>query len=176
MKRLLLIIALASISLFANAQDSIFRQRLEIAEVDDENDDNTLEVFRMQDNGRYYLSVGHLGVGGDVVQIQFDPIFELFIPLGETLAEALETMKTLNGWYKMSRKETKYTEGCLSAAYPNDKFESVLVTRRQFLATRVLEFGLDRDGYVRAAHISKADFSSLYTSLRLYKKLHPKEL
>lgn len=30
----------------------------------------------------YYLSVGHLGIGGDILQINFDRIFELFLPLG----------------------------------------------------------------------------------------------
>ena len=111
----------------------------------------------------------------NIIQVQLDPIFELFIPLGETLTEALDRMKTMQSWYKMSRKESKIIEGCLSAAFPNDVYETVVVTRRQFLTAKVLEFGIEREGYVRAAHIGKMDFSSLVTSLKLYKKLHPKE-
>ena len=49
-----------------------------------------LMVFKMQDAGTYWLSVGHLGIGGDLVQLRFDPVYELFIPLGNSLDEAIE--------------------------------------------------------------------------------------
>ena len=51
------------------------------------------------------------------------------------------------------------------------------VTRRQFI-TKVMEFSLPTTAdvtLVRATHIGKNDFGSLLGSLKLYKKLHPKE-
>lgn len=158
----------------AFAQNPILRQRLEIAEFEREENGTHIEVFQMQDNGKYYLSVGNLGVGTDFVQIQFDPVFELFIPLGETLSEAIETMEGMKEFYKMSRKETKIIEGCLSALYPNEKFEPVKVTRRQMLTERLLEFSLEYEGIVRATYLNKAEFSTLLSGLKFYKKLHPK--
>ena len=42
----------------------------------------------MPDFDQYYLEVGNMGVGGEVIQINFDPVFVLFIPLGSTIEEA----------------------------------------------------------------------------------------
>ena len=175
MKRIIFFCMAVLMTTATFAQDALLRQRLELVENENEVTGLNLEVFQMQDNGKYYLSVGNLGIGTDIVQLKFDPVYELFIPLGETLAEAVETMKTIQGWYKMARKESKSIDGCLSAAYPNDKVEQVAVTRRQLLTERLLEFSVKRDGLVRATYINKADFSSLVTGLKLYKKLHPKE-
>ena len=175
MKRFFTILLAAFLATSLFAQNTVLRQRLELAESEDETYGINLEVFKMQDNGKYYLSVGNLGIGSDILQIKFDPVYELFIPLGETLEQAMETMKDIKDFYKMSRKQSKIIDGCLCAAYPDDKFEPVTVTRRQFLATKVLEFGVQRDDFVRATHISKNNFNAVYTSLKLYKKLHPKE-
>ena len=34
---------------------------------------------------------------------------------------------------------------------------------------------LEREGYIRAAHINKAEFNSLVSGVKFYKKLHKKE-
>ena len=68
-------------------------QRMELATVESEAGGVThteLMVFKMQDAGTYWLSVGNLGIGGEIIQLDFDPVFELFIPLGNTLEEALD--------------------------------------------------------------------------------------
>ena len=51
------------------------------------------------------------------------------------------------------------------------------VTSRKLLSAKILEFSLPSgsEGMVRATHIQKSEFGSLLTSLKVYRKLHPKE-
>lgn len=183
MKRIITTVALACVALLAFGQkQSIIRPRIELVEVETEIDEaftTELEVFYMNDENprMYYLSLGHLGVGTDIIQVQFDPVFELFIPLGGTLDEAIAKMQEIKDFYKAPRKSTMELNGCFAVAYPNNEIIPVKVTRRQFV-TKVLEFSLPTEGtqpLVRATHIGKNDFGSLLSSLKLYKKLHPKE-
>lgn len=134
-----------------------------------------LMVFKMQDAGTYWLSVGHLGIGGDLVQLRFDPVYELFIPLGNSLDEAIEKMNELKAFYKKPRLSQMEVQGCLAAITPNESFEPVTVTSRRLLTSKILSFSVLRDDLVRATYINKADFGSLVFSLKAYKKLHPKE-
>lgn len=134
-----------------------------------------LEVFKMQDAGTYWLSVGHLGIGGDLVQLQFDPVYELFIPLGNTLDEAIATMNDLKAFYKKPRLSTMEMPGCLAAIVPNENLEPVTITSRRLLTSKILSFSVLRDDLVRATYINKGDFGSLLFSLKAYRKLHPKE-
>lgn len=183
MKKIILTIALVCVTVFAFGQkSSILRPRIEIAEVDTEIDgafSTELEVFYMNDeNPRvYYLSLGHLGVGTDIIQVQFDPVYELFIPLGGSLEEAIAKMQEIKDFYKAPRKSTMELEGCFAIAYPTSEIIPVKVTRRQ-LISKVMEFSLPvttDQTLVRATHIGKSDFGSLLSSLKFYKKLHPKE-
>ncbi len=108
-------------------------------------------------------------------QFQVDPVFELFIPLGETLEESMGTLRQLQEHLKQPVGQTIEIQGCLSLAYPNDEWETVKVTTRQFLFSKLLEFSLERDGYIRATHIARSEFNSLVTSAGFYQKLHPNE-
>lgn len=175
MKRFISILVVLCVTVTAFAQDNVLRQRLELAEVEINDGELELEVFQMEDNGHYYLSVGHLGIGDDIIQLNFDPVFELFIPLGETLAEAVGKMDQLKEFYGESSGTSMEVDGCLSAAYPNDKWEPVKVTSRRFLFSKMLEFSVERDGFIRATHIDRSDFKALVTSLKLYRKIHPNE-
>lgn len=153
-------------------------QRLELATVETEiggYETAQLEVFKMNDAGTYWLSVGHLGIGSDLVQLKFDPVFELFIPLGNSLEEALSMMKELQAFYKEPRLSTMEVQGCLAAMYPGEDFEPVTITSRRLLGTKILSFSVQREDFVRATYISKSDFGSLVFSLKAYKTLHPKE-
>lgn len=178
-KRILITLLLAVLPLMASAQIlEKAAQRLEIATVETEEGGlpaTQMEVFRMGVDGSYWLSVGHLGVGIDIVQIQFDPVYELFIPLGDTLDEALKTVSDLQAFYKKPRLSAMEIQGCLAAIAPNDNLEPVTVTSRRYLTSKVLSFSVTRDELIRATYISKADFGSLVFSLKMYKKIHPKE-
>ena len=163
----------------ASAQLSKIPQRLEIVTLETEivGITEVQEVFNMPKDSvnHYYLSVGHLGIGDDVIQIQFDPVFELFIPLGNTLDEAIETMKKLQELYTTAPGTSIEMSGIFSAAWPSGDPETVKITRRKVLLSNLLEFSLEREGYIRATHLSKMDFNSLLNGVKFYKKIHPKE-
>lgn len=175
----MLTLLLAAIPVLSSAQIlQKASQRIELAVVETEMggiETAQLEVFKMLDSGTYWLSVGHLGVGTDLVQLQFDPVYELFIPLGNSLEEALAKMKELKAFYKKPRLSTMEVQGCLAALYPGEEFETVTITSRRLLASKILSFSVQRDDFVRATYIRKSDFGSLLFSLKAYKALHPKE-
>lgn len=181
MKRLIVIAALLSMTVLSFAQklDISMRPRMEIAEVENEKTNEEFEVFYMNDeNPRvYYLSVGHLGVGNDIVQLQFDPIYELFIPLGENLSDAIAKMEEMKKWYKNMDMEPVEIQGCLSAAYPTDEMITVTVRPRKFMLSNMLQFSIPTAGgdLIRAAYLTKGEFSGLLTGLKIHKKLHPKD-
>jgi hypothetical protein len=183
MKRIITMLVLLCVTVSAFAQDSsLLRQRMEIAQTSAEVDDiieTKLEVFYMDDESprMYYLSLGNLGVGFDILQINFDPLFELFIPLGGTLDEAIAKMEEIKDFYNEQRLATTELTGCFALGYPNDERVSVTVTKRQFLFSRILEFSLPTgsEGIVRATHISRSDFNSLLSGVKFYRKLHPDE-
>ena len=54
-------------------------QRTEIASVESETTGDWVSVqsvLRMEDDGSYWLSLGHAGIGSDILQIEFDPVTE----------------------------------------------------------------------------------------------------
>ena len=180
MKRLLMILAVAVMTAGTLSAQVLQKaaQRMELATVETEvggYETAEMEVFAMRDSGTYWLSVGHLGIGTDLVQLEFDPVFELFIPLGNTLEEALVKMKEFQAFYKEPRLSTMEVQGCLAAMYPGENFEPVTITSRRLLGAKILSFSVQRDDFVRATYISKSDFNSLVFSLKAYKALHPKE-
>ena len=179
MKKVIITLLVAAMPALASAQLlQKASQRLELANVETEiggYETAELEVFKMKDAGTYWLSVGHLGIGTDLVQLKFDPVFELFIPLGNSLEEALEKMQELQAFYKQPRLSTMEVQGSLAAICPEENFEPVTITSRRLLGGKILSFSLQREDYVRATYITKADFGSLVFSLKAYKALHPNE-
>ncbi len=182
MKRIILTIALVCVTVLSFGQNKLLRPRIEIAEMETEIDGaftTEIEVFYMNDENprMYYLSLGHLGIGTDIIQLQFDPVYELFIPLGGTLEEAIAKMQEIKNFYKAPKSSTMELEGSFAVAYPTSEIIPVKVTIRQFI-TKVMEFSLPTsvdETLVRATHIGKNDFGSLLGSVKFYKKLHPKE-
>lgn len=180
MKRLLIILAAVVMTAGTLSAQVLQKaaQRMELAVVETEvggYETAQMEVFEMRDSGTYWLSVGHLGIGTDLVQLDFDPVFELFIPLGNSLEEALAKMKEFQAFYKEPRLSTMEVQGCLAAMYPSENFETVTITSRRLLGGKILSFSVQRDDFVRATYITKSDFNSLVFSLKAYKALHPKE-
>lgn len=180
MKRIIITLALVCTAFLAIGQNKVLRNRMEIAQVNNESDSHVLEIFYMADENprTYYLSVGNLGIGGHVVNIDMDPIFELFIPLGNTLDEAIAKMEELKAFYKKPKLSTMTIPGNFAAIYPTDDIITVDVTRRQFIFSKVLEFSIPTPGsetVVRNTHVTKSDFNGLLTGLKIHKKLHPKD-
>ncbi|MBR1869523.1 MAG: hypothetical protein IJ799_05605 [Bacteroidales bacterium] len=160
-----------------SAQESKIPQRLELAVVEQENTGERVEVFNSPKDGvnRYYLSVGKLGFGDKVLQVYFDPLFELFIPLGENLTDVLEKLNELKALCKAPVDSAVEWQGCLAFGFPNDKLEKVTITHKKVLLGHSLAFSVEREGYIRMTYVSKSDISSLTGSIKFYSKLHPKE-
>ena len=180
MKKIFITLLIAMMPLMASAQVlEKAANRLELCTVETEYGENSLsgeiEVFQMKDTGEYWLSVGHLGIGGDIIQLNFDPVYELFIPLGSTMEEAIETMTDLKAFFKTPRLTTKQVKGCLAAMYPNDNMETVTLTSRRLLGSKIVEFSVRRDDLIRANYINKSNFGSLLNGVKFYKKLHPNQ-
>lgn len=177
MKKLLCLLSVLSLSFAAFAQENVIPQRLELVEIEEDEGDVSLEVFQFIKDGQssYFLSVGNLGIGNEIVQINVDPVFELFIPLGETLSEAMEVLQQMQELFKTGAGSSLEVTGCLAPAFPTDEREPVKVTSRRLLLSRVLEFSVDRGDYIRATHVPRSSFNSLVTSLKLYRKIHPAE-
>ena len=97
-------------------------------------------------------------------------------------AEALEVFDSpVNGesryyLYKEAPGTGIEIQGCLAFGFPKDeKMETVTVTYRKVLLSRMLEFSVRREGYIRSAHVQKSDFGSLVSSVKLHHKLFPKK-
>ena len=181
-RRTIAVLLFAAASLTVFAQTSKIPQRNEIVQISSDDEDTVnpdiFEVFDQPVDGQhhYYLSVGHLGFGDEVVQVLFDPIFELFIPLGDTLDEAIATMESLKALFKEKPGTVMEVEGCLAFGFPNsDKLEKVTVTYRKLLLSKNLMFSVEREGYIRATYVARSEFNSLVSGVKFYKKLHPKE-
>ncbi|MBR3500897.1 MAG: hypothetical protein IKO04_05805 [Bacteroidales bacterium] len=175
----LAVLLFAVMPVLASAQEKKLSEKLlqqftEIVSVEHE-DGTEIQVFHMPDKDQYYLQVGNLGVGTDVVQVNFDPVFILFIPLGSTLEEAIEKLAVLKEHAKAPRGAKMETQGCLCFGFPNEEeLEPVTVTARRLVLTRSLEFSVTRGDWVRAAFIERSDMNALYNGVKFYRKLHPK--
>lgn len=178
MKKLIGIVIVLMWTLVAFAQETRIPQRLELVKFEMDEGQTQLELFNMPVDGQnhYYLSVGNLGLGDEVIQVQIDPLFELFIPLGDTLADSMDTLLQLQELFKQSPGASLEVPGCLAFGIPTDQTEPVKVTYRKPLLTRMLEFSVERDGYLRATHVSRSGFNSLVNSVKVYRRIHPKEL
>jgi len=176
MKKVLVILLFALMPLFASAQDSALPYRLEISSVESD-EQIQLEAFQLIKDGvsSYYLSVGHLGVGNEIIQISFDPLFELFIPIGNTLDEAIETMEDMKEHYGQPSSETFEMPGCLAVAFPTDDLQPITVVPKQVFLTRNLIFKMEYEGYERNTYVPRSNFMSVLSGLKLYRKIHPNE-
>lgn len=171
-------LVLSALSALAFAQP--IPVRIDLVKIENEVDSFTVEtmsVFNMPEEGvnHYYLSVGRLGHGDDVIQVLFDPLSELFIPLGDTLAETIESMQQIQTLFKEQPGATMEMTGCLNIGFPTEKREPVRIKYMKPLLSKILEFSVQREDHIRAAHMQKSEFDSLLRGVKFYKRLHPKE-
>jgi hypothetical protein len=82
-------------------------------------------------------------------------------------------LQAVHDLFKGAPGNSIVVDGNLAAGFPNDKIEPVKVSYRKFLLSRMLEFSVEREGYIRSTHISKMDFGSIVTSMKLHRKIHP---
>ena len=176
MRKIITLLVLLAISAGGYAQVSPLPRISEIVEI--ENDDRlVLSFFSMERDGEshYFLNVGPLGIGDEIIQVQFDPLYQLFIPLGETLAEAIEKLELLQEHFQQPKGAVMEIEVCFAPAFPDESREMAKVTSRKLLFTRQLEFSIEREDHLRATYVSRADFNGLVNSVKFHRKLHPNE-
>lgn len=178
MKKAIFFFAALLCTSLAFAQGSLLKQTLEIAEVEVNDGEVTLSVFDMPeaDQHQYFLCVGTLGIGDDFVQLQIDPVFQLFLPLGGTLAEAQQKLEEIREVAKEPSGTVVETVGCLALGNPSTgDMETVYLTSRRFFFQRLVEFSIQRNGYVRATHVPRSDLGSLLSVVKVYRTIHPNE-
>lgn len=177
-KRFLSILVCVALGGAAFAQGFFQKQIRTINEVEIDDGAVTLSVFDMPDGDvhRYFLCVGRLGTGDDVTQFNIDPVAQLFIPLGGTLAEAQAKLEEIRGVANRSSGEAMETVGILATGFPsNGETEPVYLTARRVLFHKNVEFTVRRDGYIRSTVIGRNDLGSLLTGFKFYRKIHPKQ-
>ena len=152
-------------------------KRMELVVVEEENSNERLEIFSMeQDEGvAYYLSVGYLGIGDDFIQVYVDPFHELFIPLGSTLDEAETVLQQIKDFYKQPQGATMEIMGCFNKYIPDDDLEAVTLTRNRLLLSNQIRFSIEREDELRATFVERSSFNSLMSSLKFYRKMHPRK-
>ena len=150
----------------------------EIVSIENENTGETVEVVNIPLDGvnRYFLHVGNMGIGNKTVQINLDPVYRLYIPLGNNITDAVAAMEELKTLYKEPKGTMREIQGSFKPFFPTEETETVQVYRYQPLLTNSLQFVIERDGYERVAHLDKSDFNSLLRGLKLHGKMHKSEL
>lgn len=119
-----------------------------------------------------YAQTSKLPRRDEIVKVEIDANS---IPLGDTVSEALETMKSMQALFKEESGASIELPGCLAFGFPDQKPETVKVTYRKSLLTKMLEFSIEREGYIRTTHIQKSDFGLAVRGISFYQKLHPKQ-
>ena len=84
------------------AQTSTLPIVKEIVSIENENTGETMEIVNIPIDGvnRYFLHVGNMGIGDKVVQINLDPVYRLYIPLGNNITDAVAYMEDLKTLFK----------------------------------------------------------------------------
>ena len=162
---------LVLLPLLAGAQGLASLQRNEIVQ------SNDCEVFSVAagEATHYYLSVGRPGMGSATVQVYLDPASEMFLPLGKTLDEAIQTLERLKALCEEKSGSTTMMEGCVAVGVPRGAMEPLEVTTRRALWNKQLELSVMRENYRRTAFLSRSEIVSLLGGVRLHRKLHPQE-
>lgn len=170
-----LLSAIPALGLAQQQDKALWKQTLEICTVEENGEE--IQVFTLPENGQnhYYLSVGHLGIGDDIIQFNYDPIFVLYIPLGDTLEEAQARLEEMKELVKQPKGTTMEVMGCLAFPYPTDNLEPVTITSYKVLLGRKLMFSVQRGDYIRATYVPKTSISSMVGGVKFYRRIHPKE-
>ena len=159
------------------AQTSKFPTVIDIVSVEDENTGDSVEIVNIPVEGvnYYWLHLGEMGIGNRTVQINLDPVYQLYIPLGENITGAVATMEELKTLFKEPNGTTREIQGSFKPFFPGENLETVKAIKYKPLLTNQIQFVIERDGYLRVTYISKSDFNSLLRGLKLHRKLHPSE-
>lgn len=84
------------------AQTSKLPTVIDIVSVEDENTGDSVEIVNIPVEGvnYYWLHLGEMGIGNRTVQINLDPFYQLYFPLGENITGAVATMEEIKTLFK----------------------------------------------------------------------------
>ena len=180
MKRLLTTLALACMTLFAVAQNSPFGMKMEITEV--EENDNEYAIFTYKDpDGTfgYYLSVGHvlqlLDIFLDDPSSSFGLVDETCLVMGETMDDAFAFLDSLLALLDEAPGTTaefpcRLTTGADQIFVPSTANAIVI---KRFLQGKRISFHFLSGRHTADVDLTKSAIKSLRWNLDLYRKLHP---
>lgn len=178
MKKVAILIAalLCSAGLFA--QDGKLPIVKEIVSLETPETNKEVEIVNIPVDGqnRYYLHVGNMGIGDKIVQVELDPVYRLYIPLGNNITDAVATMEDLKTLYKEPKGTMREIQGSFKPFFPTVETETVQVYKFKLLFENKLQFVIERDGFSRVAYLTKSDFNSLLRGLKFHGKLYPSEM
>ena len=168
MKRIVCMAAFFLWALAAVAQQSKIPVIIDIASVE-ENDTEVLSVFNMPSDGsdHYYLCVGSLGAGDDVVQLLFDPVSQLFLPLGDSREDAVEKLTELKALFDEPLGASLEWQGSLSVGFPSEKTEAVKIMLKRPIFIKKLQLSVERNGYIRATYLTKSNIGAILTLVKM---------
>lgn len=184
MKRFLWVVVVAMMTtLSAQAQKIVPGMRMEIAE--SERDKSEYSLFTYKDDDEtfgYYLGLGRVThllsiFRDDITDASFDDIKETCIWLGATYDEAMNTLSKILDLYDKDLETTEEFKG--RAATGGERLgepnSSICIVKKKPLGGKHLMF-LFTSGKRRAeTFLPKSVVKELRTSLKIDKKLHPKQ-
>jgi len=178
MKRITILFAalLCTAGLFA--QSSKLPVVKDIVVIENENTGQAISIVNIPLDGvnRYFLHVGNMGIGDKIVQVEVDPVYRLYIPLGNNITDAVAKMEELKTLYKEPKGTMREIQGSFKPFFPTEETETVQVYKFKLLFENKLQFVIERDGYERVAYLPKSEFNSLLRGLKFHGKLYPSEL
>ena len=150
----------------------------EIVSVENENVNQAVQIVNIPVDGinHYWLHVGNMGIGNKVVQVELDPVYQLYIPLGDNITDAVAYMEELKTLFKEPKGTKREIQGSFKPFFPGENLETIQVFKYKPLLTNQLQFVIERDGYERVAYLSKSDFNTLLNGLKFHGKLYPSEM
>lgn len=182
MKRILIALALACLTLCSYAQKNLpAGMRSEITEIEQNDDTYTLFQYKDRDgNLGYYLSLLHTNgsVSFEILEMgntSISSFDECCLYLGETYDQALEALTDLVDLFSEAAGTTRELEGRRTngAEGLTDPITITCVLRKGLLGKHLdLRFeGRNRPAEVQ---LSKSSVKSLISGLKFHRKLHPK--
>ena len=184
MKQLFLTLSLACVTLFAFAQDIPVGMRMEVAEVEDNNNDYSLFKYKDEDGTvGYYLSMGRVFKLYEAtdednnVTSSLSHIDETCIWMGATSDEVFAAIESL---LALLDKDPGFTVEfpCRLATWSEklgDHSMATCIVTKRFLQGKRLCFHFVKGRRTASADLTRSGIKSLRWSYNLYLKIHPNE-
>ena len=186
MKKVIIILALALVSLGAFAQDIPAGIRMEIAgagQSDNEYEEDEFQIFTYKDEDGtfgYYLSLGHSTdilkiFRDDITDMSFGHIDEACLYMGTTMQDAFSFLDKLEELLESAPGTAAEFPCRLStgAERLGDSSTATCVVIKRFLQAKRLNFLFRSGNRTGEAEMNKATIKSLRFGLNVHQKLHP---